>query len=168
MPGPIPIAAIYLAWLVWVVSWILAAVWSSKAQSRPGLESEATYRALTVVGVVLLFFTASHAPGSSGWPRRVIVPLPPALTAPLWILPGAAAWACVALTVAGFAFAWWARIHLGRLWSGSITRSRMKLAAESKAVTPGCARSALKSRVRSARITAACCCQGAGGSSTAR
>jgi protein-S-isoprenylcysteine O-methyltransferase Ste14 len=27
-----------------------------------------------------------------------------------------------ALTLAGFAFCWWARIHLGRLWSGHITR----------------------------------------------
>jgi protein-S-isoprenylcysteine O-methyltransferase Ste14 len=26
------------------------------------------------------------------------------------------------LTFAGILFAWWARIHLGRLWSGSITR----------------------------------------------
>ncbi len=25
-------------------------------------------------------------------------------------------------TLAGLLFAWWARIHLGRLWSGSITR----------------------------------------------
>ncbi len=28
----------------------------------------------------------------------------------------------VALGVVGFLFAWWARIHLGALWSGSITR----------------------------------------------
>jgi protein-S-isoprenylcysteine O-methyltransferase Ste14 len=26
------------------------------------------------------------------------------------------------LTVPGFLFAWWARLHLGRLWSGSVTR----------------------------------------------
>ncbi len=28
----------------------------------------------------------------------------------------------VAVQVAGFAFCWWARLHLGRLWSGSVTR----------------------------------------------
>ena len=28
----------------------------------------------------------------------------------------------VALAAVGFLFAWWARIYLGRLWSGSITR----------------------------------------------
>lgn len=124
MPGLGPEAAIYLVWGAWVVSWMLAAIWSSKAQSRPGLKVEAAYGVLTVVGVVLLFFTASHAPANPGWTRVhwSNVPLPPALTTPLWILPRAAARACVALTVAGFAFAWWARIHLGRLWSGSITR----------------------------------------------
>lgn len=121
MSGLGPEAAIYLAWLVWAVSWALAAVWSSQAQSRPGLGVEAAYRAVAVVGVILLFFTASHAPGASGWPR-VVIPMPPAWTWPLWSLPRAAAWACTALSVAGFAFAWWARIYLGTLWSGSITR----------------------------------------------
>jgi protein-S-isoprenylcysteine O-methyltransferase Ste14 len=31
-------------------------------------------------------------------------------------------WALCAATVASFAFAWWARLYLGPLWSGSITR----------------------------------------------
>ena len=26
------------------------------------------------------------------------------------------------LTIPGFLFAWWARLHLGRLWSGTVTR----------------------------------------------
>jgi protein-S-isoprenylcysteine O-methyltransferase Ste14 len=79
---------------------------------------------VTVVGVVLLFFSASPSPPAAGWPRlhRLTVPLPPALTVSLWTLPRAAAWACAALAVAGFLFAWWARLHLGALWSGSITR----------------------------------------------
>jgi protein-S-isoprenylcysteine O-methyltransferase Ste14 len=40
----------------------------------------------------------------------------------LWQVNAAGAWACCALLLAGFAFTWWARIHLGRLWSGAITR----------------------------------------------
>ena len=32
------------------------------------------------------------------------------------------AWACVALAAAGFAFCWWARLHLGRLWSANVAR----------------------------------------------
>jgi protein-S-isoprenylcysteine O-methyltransferase Ste14 len=124
MPPLTPVTAIYVTWLAWAVSWLLAAVWSSRAQSRLGLGGEAAYRAVTVVGVMLLFLSNAHRPGAAEWPhlRRIIVPLPPAWTQPLWMLPEAAAWACLALTIAGFAFAWWARIHLGALWSGSITR----------------------------------------------
>ena len=33
-----------------------------------------------------------------------------------------ARYALAALTLAGILFTWWARIHIGRLWSGSITR----------------------------------------------
>jgi protein-S-isoprenylcysteine O-methyltransferase Ste14 len=32
------------------------------------------------------------------------------------------AWTLVALAALGFAFTWWARIHLGRLWSATVTR----------------------------------------------
>ncbi len=40
----------------------------------------------------------------------------------LWVLPHNAGWAMVGVAALGFLFAWWARIYLGRLWSGSITR----------------------------------------------
>ena len=38
-----------------------------------------------------------------------------------WPPPAAVAWAMVALVGLGFVFAWWARIHLGMLWSASVT-----------------------------------------------
>jgi protein-S-isoprenylcysteine O-methyltransferase Ste14 len=40
----------------------------------------------------------------------------------LWHVGYAAAWVCAAALVVGFGFCWWARVHLGRLWSGQITR----------------------------------------------
>lgn len=43
------------------------------------------------------------------------------LFAPLWRAPAWMEWALFAGCVAGFAFCWWARIHLGRLWSGLVT-----------------------------------------------
>src|ERR1051326_3044460 len=49
-------------------------------------------------------------------------PMPGWLGERCWMPPLAVGWAMVALAAAGFLFAWWARIHLGRLWSGSITR----------------------------------------------
>jgi len=41
-----------------------------------------------------------------------------------WIVSwfAAAAWSESALVVAGLAFTWWARLHLGRLWSSTVTR----------------------------------------------
>lgn len=44
------------------------------------------------------------------------------LLAPLWRLPFALQWVFVAICAGGIAFAWWARIHLGRLWSSTVTQ----------------------------------------------
>ncbi|TKB07117.1 MAG: isoprenylcysteine carboxylmethyltransferase family protein, partial [Mesorhizobium sp.] len=62
-------------------------------------------RAVLVVGTILLFIPAHGYAG----PLR------------LWTPNLAEAWICVALIAAGLAFAWWARLHLGRLWSGTVT-----------------------------------------------
>ena len=40
----------------------------------------------------------------------------------LWTLPISAGWAMVLLCAMGFGFAWWARLHLGQLWSAFVTR----------------------------------------------
>jgi protein-S-isoprenylcysteine O-methyltransferase Ste14 len=40
----------------------------------------------------------------------------------LWRLPAPAAWGMVAAAAAGLLFTWWARIHLGRLWSANVSR----------------------------------------------
>jgi protein-S-isoprenylcysteine O-methyltransferase Ste14 len=66
------------------------------------------YRAAIVVGAVLL----------TPWAARRLA------AAPLWDVGYDGAYALAALTLAGLLFAWWARIHLGRLWSGSITRKQ--------------------------------------------
>jgi protein-S-isoprenylcysteine O-methyltransferase Ste14 len=40
----------------------------------------------------------------------------------LWHIGWTGAWVCVALIAIGLGFTWWARIYLGRLWSGRVTR----------------------------------------------
>ena len=50
----------------------------------------------------------------------IAAPLPPRL----WNVGGEAAFALALLTLPGFGFAWWARVHLGRLWSGAVTLKR--------------------------------------------
>jgi protein-S-isoprenylcysteine O-methyltransferase Ste14 len=91
-------------WLTFALSWIAAMLWSDRAAQRLGLGREILYRIVLIAGGVVL---AIPAHGDNG-PLR------------LWHVGLRGAWICIALMVVGFLFAWWARIHLGRLWSGSI------------------------------------------------
>jgi protein-S-isoprenylcysteine O-methyltransferase Ste14 len=93
-------------WIVWIVSWWLAAFWRDRAVKRPSVASEIWYRVIVIAGAMLLYY--SFIPGVS--------------TLHLWTLGVSARWVMVALVATGLAFTWWARIHLGRLWSSSVTR----------------------------------------------
>jgi len=101
-----PRIAIVGLWLIWVLSWLAAAWWSNNTEKRAGLKTELSYRIVLVAGAVLLWVPAHGYTG----PLR------------LWQIGWTGAWVCVVLEALGFAFCWWARIHLGRLWSASITR----------------------------------------------
>jgi protein-S-isoprenylcysteine O-methyltransferase Ste14 len=93
-------------WIAWVVSWVAAAGWSNRTESRPGLGPEIGHLALMGLGAVIMFVPAHGYEG----PLR------------LWHVGWFGAWLCAALVAAGFAIAWWARLYLGRLWSARITR----------------------------------------------
>lgn len=101
-----PHQVIPLLWLGWVLSWLAAALWSNRTEKRAGVGGEIVYRVPMLAGTVLVFVPAHGYQG----PLR------------LWNIGWTGAWICVGLIAAGIAFAWWARIHLGRLWSGRITR----------------------------------------------
>jgi len=92
------------AWIAWFASWMIAAVWRSRAVDRPSIGAQLPYRLLNVVGALLLL---------GAWPRH---------TARVWEVERPVGWLLFAFCVAGFLFTWWARIHLGRLWSGTVTR----------------------------------------------
>ena len=100
-----PGLVIIIEWLAFGASWLLAAGWSSTVDKRLGLRREIGYRMLLLVGAV---FEGIPAHGYEG-PLR------------LWRVSRVEAWACILLIAAGFGFAWWARVHLGELWSGQIT-----------------------------------------------
>jgi protein-S-isoprenylcysteine O-methyltransferase Ste14 len=102
-----PQLAIYLLWFLWVASWFAAAFWTGRTQKRASLKDNLIQRAVVLLGVVLLFGLYS--------------PRPLALHS-LWTLSDAWGWAMAALVFAGLAFCWWARIHLGRLWSSNVGR----------------------------------------------
>ena len=91
-------------WLAWLVSWQFAALWRDKPTVRAPRRD---YRLLFVMisaGMILMYGVV------------------PARQPVLWQVGPALGWSMIALTAAGIAFAWWARIALGRLWSGGIER----------------------------------------------
>lgn len=101
-----PFAAIVSLWLAWALSWIAAALWTQKTEKRLGVKGELAYRIPLLIGT-LVFLPTAH--GYRG-PLR------------LWFVTRDEAWACTALIACGLVFCWWARIHLGSLWSGSVTK----------------------------------------------
>ncbi len=101
-----PDGAIYIPWDIWIVTWMVAALWSARTVNRPNRSGEVLYRVLTLAGFVLLLAPAL---------RRVsghleIVDWPGVLGTRFWMPPLALGWAMVGVAAAGFLFAWWARI----------------------------------------------------------
>lgn len=101
-----PGVTIIVLWLVWAISWLAAASWSNATEKRVGFGSEWPYRVVSLLGAMFLFVPAHGYAG----PLR------------FWYPGWTGAWICAVLVAVGFAFCWWARIYLGRLWSASITR----------------------------------------------
>jgi protein-S-isoprenylcysteine O-methyltransferase Ste14 len=102
-----PLSLIRSGWIVWLVSWFAAAAWSERTVRRPAVRREVLYRVLTVAGAALLF---GFNPGGVR------------ADSPLWSVATAVGWLLAGLVICGFLFTWWARIHLGQLWSSSVTR----------------------------------------------
>ncbi|MEZ5960869.1 MAG: isoprenylcysteine carboxylmethyltransferase family protein [Hyphomonadaceae bacterium] len=97
-----PGAFIAAAWIVWLVTWILAAGWSARTASHHDLGAESPSRVLTLAAVVMIL--------ASYWP------LPEAM---LWTATPQIGWAMAGLVVLGLGFTWAARLHLGPLWSST-------------------------------------------------
>jgi protein-S-isoprenylcysteine O-methyltransferase Ste14 len=92
-------------WALWLLSWHAAAFWRSKPTVKAPRRS---YR-LQFAAIVLGFFLVFNA-------------LPRLMRPVLWPVGAPLGWSMEALIVAGILFAWWARIHLGKLWSGGVER----------------------------------------------
>lgn len=97
-----PSSAIVAAWLVWLVTWIMAAGWSARTASHHDLGAESPSRVLTLAAIVMLI--------ASYYPLGFAV---------VWTLPAATSWAMFALVGAGLLFTWAARLHLGPLWTST-------------------------------------------------
>jgi len=93
-------------WAAWVITWWLAALWRSKPTAEAPRSSWRWHFALVVVGFWMLF-----------WLRTDPTPR-------LWWVGPALGWSMVAVTAAMFALAWWARLTMGRMWSGGVMRTQ--------------------------------------------
>jgi protein-S-isoprenylcysteine O-methyltransferase Ste14 len=103
-----PESTIITLWFTWMASWLVAAFWSNRTEKRGGILGDLASRILFYVSVILLF-----APFSD---RHYYAQVQ------FWHPDTALKWMLAALTATGFLFVWWARIHLGRLWSDWLTK----------------------------------------------
>jgi protein-S-isoprenylcysteine O-methyltransferase Ste14 len=102
-----PQTSILVVWGTWVLSWVVASAWSGRTAKRAGLHRELSYRILIVAGAVLTFGLSlmGRVPDDRLYPMA----------------PGGG-WVLAVLVALGCLFAWWARLHLGTMWSGDVTR----------------------------------------------
>jgi protein-S-isoprenylcysteine O-methyltransferase Ste14 len=93
-------------WFAWLLYWVIAALGAKTTQRRESLGSRLSHVVPLLIGVTLI-----------AWPRVpwdwLSLPLLP--HRPLTYAVG------LALVMLGLAFTVWARLHLGRNWSGTVT-----------------------------------------------
>jgi len=94
------------AWMVLCLVWFVSAFTNKRTARTPPIGSPILHACMLVLAFGLLFSDLFRR----GFLRWHFVPD-----------TGAAGWIGAALTVAGIAFAIWARFHIGRNWSGFVT-----------------------------------------------
>lgn len=99
--------AVALLWCAWALYWLVAAVGNKPTARREAPLARLAYVLPLLAGGVLI--GTPRAPWA-GW-----------LALRLWPHSPAPPRIGLALVVAGLAFAVWARVHLGRNWSGVVT-----------------------------------------------
>jgi protein-S-isoprenylcysteine O-methyltransferase Ste14 len=99
--------ALFWLWAIWYASWLTSLLWAGRVQERPDWREHGSYQAATMVGIVLLF----------------VVPALPIAQNAMWVTREWFGWTIFGLTALIFAFCWWARIVMGKLWNGLISRN---------------------------------------------
>jgi len=100
-----PLEAIGYLWLVWLVGWMLAALTAARSVVRQSGTGRLVHGLLVAAGAVLIL-------GRHAWLGPLLQQVYPARA---WI-----GWTGVVLCVVGLGFAVWARVEIGRFWSGTV------------------------------------------------
>jgi protein-S-isoprenylcysteine O-methyltransferase Ste14 len=101
-----PTRLLALVWLAWVVSWVAASFWSGQTKRHLRTWDSLVYRLPILIGAILL----------SPWTARVLG------ETRIHDPSNSGTYALAFVVLLGISFTWWARIHLGRLWSNAITQ----------------------------------------------
>src|SRR4029079_5146391 len=96
------------AWVIWGLSWLIAAAWASRAQATVSATrgDVVLYRVLVFAGFALLNPRSSRALSAR----------------PLWHVGLSGAYVLAGATILGLLVTLLARLWLGRLWSSAVTR----------------------------------------------
>ncbi|MGE5165228.1 MAG: methyltransferase family protein [Hyphomicrobiales bacterium] len=100
-----PSGLIALIWIGWLASWGVASLWQGRTQKRVTALPSQAYRLPILAGALLLTPWTAQLLGE----RRA------------WDPGNGGTYALAGVMLAGLLFTWWARIHLGSLWSSAIT-----------------------------------------------
>jgi protein-S-isoprenylcysteine O-methyltransferase Ste14 len=99
-----PLSVATWAWVAWFTCWFALAVFAKRSKWSEGALARLQHVLPMAAGFLLIFHDRDHP---LFWGRLYDHP--------------AARWAGTALALLGLLFAVWARLHLGRNWSGVIT-----------------------------------------------
>jgi protein-S-isoprenylcysteine O-methyltransferase Ste14 len=100
-----PTELLAIIWILWVISWVVASVWSGQTKKHVMTADSLKYRIPIFLGAILFL----------PWTGRILG------EKPLWQFGELGIYVMAILTLAGISFTWWARIHLGQFWSNAIT-----------------------------------------------
>jgi len=95
-----------VTWAIFVILWIIGAFTSKRTVRRQSWASRFGIVAIAILECLLLFWAARYF----GFANRRFLPDSPIYQ-----------WIGVFMTIAGVMFAIWARVTLGRNWSGTVT-----------------------------------------------
>jgi protein-S-isoprenylcysteine O-methyltransferase Ste14 len=101
----------YALWFIFVISWHVSDRRPAHTVASAGARRERLYLLVISLGMAMIVVA----------PLRMVVP-PVCCSFWIWVNPPVLAWAMVLIVAGGIAFCWWARLHLGGLWSANVTR----------------------------------------------